>query len=138
MPCTDIILQLVDLTLELNLTDNTSKDEKMINKKILPACLLLPLMLTGCDDINSFFGGSSSPRHAGYDSGYSSSHSRSKNSQNAVADDSASKAVTKTTSSQSGAEAAAVTTPASSTDKKTVTGTVAAPAVPSLAPTVGQ
>ena len=49
-----MILQLVDLTLELNLTDKTSKDEKMINKKILPACLLLPLMLTGCDDINSF------------------------------------------------------------------------------------
>ena len=113
---------------------------KSICLKIIPVCLALPLILTGCESMKSFFGDSSPP--AGYGSSYPAVDKHTHN-QYQPAVDTENKTVTKASSrekaaaSQSGAEGSTVLVPVS-TDKKTEAGTVTTPAVPSSAPTVGQ
>jgi hypothetical protein len=112
---------------------------KTIGVKLIPVCVVLPFLLTACQDINSFFGGSSS-HNPGYDSNYSSTKAHTGHKPQNVSTDysnEASKASVKTTASESGTAATTVSSPVA-TEKKGVTGTVDTPAVPSMAPTVGQ
>ena len=106
-------------------------------KKLSPVLMLLPLVLTGCQEWNGMF---NEDAHSNYDTGYSHATSYDvKTTQNKSTDGStpAVKKASSTSADQSGAAGAVVTTPAS-TERKGSGVPLDAPAVPSTAPTVGQ
>ncbi|OGV51780.1 MAG: hypothetical protein A3F46_04340 [Legionellales bacterium RIFCSPHIGHO2_12_FULL_42_9] len=115
--------------------------------KVMPAVVALPFLLTGCEDLKSFFGDTS--QSPGYDSSYSSPDSQTKNhaasttninsdeTKHSTSEGTKHRSSEETTDSQSGTAATTVSAPVGP-DKPTVKGTVDAPVVPSMAPTVGQ
>lgn len=111
--------------------------KKSICLKIIPLCLAVPFILTGCESLTEFF--SDSSPHAGYGSSYPADK-RSRTQYNAAAgteNSPSTKASSGSKASQSGTEATTVLVPVSA-EKKTEAGAVTTPAVPSSAPTVGQ
>lgn len=116
-----------------------------LSLKVIP--LALPFLLMGCEELNSFFGDSS--QSPGYNTSYSSYFSpdpqETYHSQETyqtpaverVKTERTTQSSPKNSSSQSGTVATTVSAPVN-TEKKTTTGTVDTPAVPSVAPTVGQ
>ena len=107
--------------------------KKSIVPKMIPVMLALPFFLSSCQELNDFFDGSS--RNTGNNTSYSSSKPHT-NTQQTTSTEGA-KHTSNASTSQSGTVATTVSAPVS-TEKKTTTGTVESPAVPSMAPTVGQ
>ncbi len=95
----------------------------------------LPLLLTACESMNALFGDSSRP--SDNTSSYSAPESKTNKSAPVNVQAEKAKPAYKGTAVPSGTVAATVSAPVS-TERKTATGTVEAPVVPSTAPTVDQ